>query len=157
MKTKTKIICIGNRFRSDDSIGFIIADELSKLELEDVSIIESEGEGLDLLNLWSDAERVIIIDAVKSTSKPGTIHIINPIETEIPKEKYTSTSHFFNLAQAIELAKTMKTQGYFERFPSEIKLIGIEAKNFDMGQSISKELQNSVEKVLQIVQDLVNE
>ena len=76
----TAIICVGNPTRSDDALGPIVADELNQRHLG-VPIHLSDGEPGQLLELWNQLERVVVVDAVVTgLGDPGTIHVLNAAE-----------------------------------------------------------------------------
>ena len=67
------MIGIGNAYRSDDSAGLIAARRVKEQVSEDYSVIEHTSEGAALMELWKGADRVIVMDAVRSGAAPGTV------------------------------------------------------------------------------------
>jgi len=68
------VIGLGNDFRRDDGAGRIAARRVRELAGDTVHVVEESGEGAALMDTWRDAESVVLIDAVHSGAKPGTIH-----------------------------------------------------------------------------------
>lgn len=78
------IIGIGNAYRGDDAVGLHVAQCLKKQAHDHVHVIEESGEGASLMECWKDANSVILIDAVSSGAKPGTIHRLDAHTQPIP-------------------------------------------------------------------------
>lgn len=68
------IIGVGNEYRSDDAVGLLVARRLRELTLNNARVVEESGEGARLMKSWRDVDNVILLDAVFSGAKPGTIH-----------------------------------------------------------------------------------
>ena len=67
------VIGIGNRFRSDDAAGPLVADRRAA---EGFRAIEHGGAGPGLIEAWGTTETVILADAMKSVEPAGTIRRI---------------------------------------------------------------------------------
>jgi hydrogenase maturation protease len=60
-----RIICVGNRFRRNDSAGPLVYDYLAGTWLsEELELIDGGLAGLDLLRFVEGSERVVFVDAV---------------------------------------------------------------------------------------------
>ncbi len=137
VRPRARLIGIGNRYRSDDSIGPRVADEL-KSHSDNLDIIEYGGDGATLIDLWDGFDCIVIVDATRSGSPPGTIHRLDAVAEEIPSTFFNYSTHAFSVAEAIEVARRIK------RLPQAMLLFGIEGMNFDAGL----ELSPPVERVL---------
>ena len=134
------IIGVGNLYRCDDAIGILIARNLEGRKSERMSVKEQSGEGTSLMEAWDDYNRVLIVDAVSSGSPPGSIHRLDASKT-IPSKFFSCSTHNFGVAEAIELARTLN------QLPEDLRLYGIEGKNFEPGETLSPELESVVEEV----------
>ncbi|MCS6924750.1 MAG: hydrogenase maturation protease [Candidatus Binatia bacterium] len=145
------ILGIGNAYRSDDAVGLIVARRL-RHELSDVAEVrEVSGEGTALLELWTGADAVIVIDAIQSGSAPGTVHRFDARSQPIPAASVRSSTHAFGVAEAVALARTL------QQFPSRLVVYGIEGKNFAPGVGLSPEVDRSVEElVARVRQEVTN-
>ena len=80
---KTVILGVGNVLLSDEGIGVHVANELSTMELPPgVSVIEGGTDGFRLLNIITEADRLIVVDAVKGGAGPGSIYRFNVDEVK---------------------------------------------------------------------------
>jgi hydrogenase maturation protease len=146
---KVLLIGIGNEYRSDDGIGLGIARKICERHLSSVNVKEESGEGATLMEAWQGYETVILVDAISSGAKPGTILKIDASK-EIGSAKFFHYStHAFSVTEAIELARAMKT------LPPKLFVYGIEGVNFNAGVDISHVVQESAKQVVdQILKDI---
>ncbi|MGA2622901.1 MAG: hydrogenase maturation protease [Bacteroidota bacterium] len=136
------IIGIGNIFRGDDGVGILTARNIQRRNLSGVQTIEESGEGTSLIDAWKDRDTVIIIDAVSSGTKPGTIHSFDAAVQQVPSKFFNYSTHAFSLAEAIELARVLN------RLPGKLFVYGIEGKNFHAGSALSPEVEKAGNEVL---------
>ncbi|UJS17922.1 MAG: hydrogenase maturation protease [Candidatus Jettenia sp.] len=136
------IIGIGNTYRGDDAVGLVIAQHLKKQVPDYVSVIEESGNGVAFMESWKDADTVILIDAVHSGTKPGTIHRFNASAHPLPSKFFRYSTHTFGVAEIIELARTLN------QLPSHLIVYGIEGKRFEAGIGISPEVNKAVQEVV---------
>jgi len=145
MPVSILIIGIGNEYRSDDVAGLLAARMLRTLSipaLPENAIIESDGDGAALLDLWQAEDTVILIDASFSGLPAGTITRFDPLDYPIPPSLLVS-SHAFGLAEAIELARRLDT------LPRSLVVYAIEGKNFFAGMNPSPEIEQAARAVAQ--------
>lgn len=145
----TLVIGIGNEFRKDDAAGPHLARRLKKTLLENVEIIETNGEGAELLELWKSYERVFIIDAVSSGNEPGTIYRFDVHSEKLPTKFFNYSSHAFSLTEAVKVGRELN------QLPSQLIIYGIEGKNFEQGFGLSNEVEDVVEIVIQKIREEV--
>jgi hydrogenase maturation protease len=136
------VIGVGNEYRGDDAVGLLVARRVRDLGLDNVKAIEESGEGAHLIEAWKDAEAVVIVDAVSSASAPGSVHRFDATAQEIPSKFFCHSSHAFSVAEAIELARTMR------QLPSRLIVIGVEGQSFEAGAGLSPEVKQAVEEVV---------
>ena len=141
-RPETLVIGIGNEYRGDDAVGLYIARQLTEKAPADCVIIEATGEGVHLINTWEDFSCVIIIDAVRSNSKSGTIHRIDAIEHELPENWVHHSAHTVSLPEAISLARTLNT------LPEKLTIYGIEGTRFDPGTELSNEVLQAADRLI---------
>jgi hydrogenase 3 maturation protease len=134
----TIIMCIGNRDGGDDAIGPYIADQLNKIQLKDMLILDC---GVAPENYTSVVKRhtpqqVIIVDATDMHLEPGEIRIV-------PKEKiglmHIST-HGIPLSVLI---------GYLEQYIANIVFIGIQPETMsgEMAKSVRESGKILIERI----------
>ncbi len=123
MEADLLVIGCGNEFASDDAIGLQVIRslrELKKDQLPDgVELIEAGTPGLNLLDLWDRAPRVIMVDAIKSGAEPGTVHNFDASLLP-PRDVMPVSSHGINIIDAVELGRLLG------RLPAQMIIIGVE-------------------------------
>jgi hydrogenase maturation protease len=134
------VIGLGNDYRSDDAVGRVVARKLGAESLDGVRILEESGEGAALMDAWQGADFVILIDAVHSGAKPGTIHRVDAHAEEIPRSFFHYSTHAFSVAEAVELARALG------QLPQRLVIYGIEGKNFESGIDLSPEIETAAEE-----------
>ena len=143
---KQKIIGIGNDFRSDDAVGLLVARKLKEL-YPDFDIIESDGNGVDLLSIFQEYDKVIIIDAAIADN-PEDVGQIREIKIT-PDFNFSDikifSSHSFSLLEALKMGKQLSI------LPDDLYLYLILSQNFSFGQEISEAVKKASEKILDII------
>lgn len=146
----TLVIGIGNEYRGDDAVGLYVARKLSGLKPRSCATKESPGEGTYLMQSWEGFERVIIIDAVKSTSKPGTIHRIDIARQDIPSDWFPTSSHLISLPEAIKLSQALGT------LPDSLVVYGIEGNLFDTGVKLTPPVKEAADSLVATLLEEIN-
>jgi hydrogenase maturation protease len=119
------VIGLGNRLRGDDAIGLEVAEALAGAP--GVRAIAHEGEPVDLLELWSGASEVAVVDAVAG-ERPGRIHRLSSAEAGAGAWRAApASSHAIGLADVLELAAALG------RLPGRLEVIGVEGDSFGTG------------------------
>lgn len=143
------VIGVGNGLRGDDAAGIQAAKALERLKLPGVQVLESGGEGLDLMEAWTDSDRVIVIDAAHSGAPAGTLHFFDAQAGLLPASLSGGSTHMVGLAEAIELSRAL------DHLPAELLVYGIEGKSFEMGEALSPAVEEAIPKVIQQIQERV--
>lgn len=139
------VIGIGNPYRSDDAAGLVTARRLRSLVPSDVKILEENGEAATLVEAWKDSDIVVLLDAVYSGAKSGSIHRLDAKAQQIPRSLFQYSTHGLGVGDAIELARTLKG------LPRRLIVYGIEGKSFDAGTQLSLEVEKAIGKLTGLV------
>jgi len=146
MSTPILLIGIGNQYRSDDGVGLSAIQALKVKGLPNIQITECTADGTKLMELWGTASKVILIDAVSSGAKPGTIYRFDALTQSFPAHFSFQSTHAFGVAEAIDLARTL------DQLPPLLIVYAIEGKNFTTGTGLSPEVENAMQKVVEQVE-----
>jgi hydrogenase maturation protease len=133
------VIGCGNRDRGDDGAGLMVAERLRELG---VNVEMCAGESLALIEAWGRADDVILVDAVVTGARLGTVWLWDDQTAQIQRSLTTST-HGFGVAEAIQLARIL------DRLPKRLRLFGIEGRRFDVGGEVSPEVGRAIEELAQ--------
>jgi len=139
------IIGLGNQYRRDDAVGLTVARRLKEAAPAHVRVLEESGESTALMDSWQGADTVILIDAVHSGAKPGSLHRLDAHRQPIPTRFFHYSTHAFGAAEAIELARALG------QLPPRLIVYGIEGKTFEAGLGLSPEVEKAAQEVVERV------
>jgi len=151
-----KIIGIGQSLRGDDAAGlaavrFWQERYQANIERPYLQVELAELPGIGLLNLLIGTSIAILVDAVHSNSKPGTIHLLSNDQLEA----FTGgagSAHGWGVAETLSLGEKLMPSS----MPEKIILIGIEAGNLSLGESLSPQVELALPEVARLIEQLAN-
>ncbi len=136
-------IGLGSFHRGDDEIGFFVLDLLQK---KGIQTLRSHGDGLHLIEAWSDKENVCLIDALYDVDQPiGTICTWDLLSSPPDTEIYRYSTHNLDLNTTLALAKTLG------RLPKALKLYTISTRSFAPGDTMSPLLKQKAQRLVQMI------
>ena len=125
-----RVLCIGNRFAYPDDFGIVIYEELLKLSLEGVEIVEGGVGGMSLAPYFEDDAKILIID-YGSKTMPKIINHKDIATLDI--DEYNHATSF------LYLLKTLKKKYTIYLCTTEYK---------------QEELQDYVEEIVALIKEL---
>ncbi|MFW6114918.1 MAG: hydrogenase maturation protease [Thermodesulfobacteriota bacterium] len=145
MTTKRVLILgIGNLILKDEGIGVHVLRALEEQSLpSQVELIEGGTATLDLLSPFCDSERIIVVDAMKATGKPGTIYRCLPEDLMEISDRPLSL-HQVGLLDVLSMARQLGGN-------PAVVIIGVEPKEISWGLELTEEIQAVVPKVVEAV------
>ena len=144
-----RVVCVGNRWRSDDAAGLEVGARLEGTLPATVELVCHEGEPTALLATFEDADAVWLVDAVSSGREPGTVQRLDAAEKQLPAELFHTSTHHVGLAEAVELARVLG------QLPRSAVVYGIEGASFEVGGELSPQVAAVIETVVNAVRDEV--
>jgi hydrogenase maturation protease len=118
---KQLVLGLGNEILTDDGIGLRLVSDLENLYSDaDLDFRTSALGGLELLDIISDYDEVILVDALKTgLQPPGTVQSFVP--EEFQDTLHLSNLHDISFLTALELGKRTGVM-----IPCSIRIIGVE-------------------------------
>jgi hydrogenase maturation protease len=149
-----KIIGIGQSLRGDDAVGlaavrFWQERYQANIESSNLQVELAELPGIGLLSLLEGTSIAILVDAVHSNSKPGTIHLLSNDQLEA----FTggaSSAHGWGVTETLSLGEKLLPSS----MPEKIIIIGIEAGNLSLGESLSPQVEQVLPEVARLIDQL---
>jgi hydrogenase maturation protease len=142
---KIVILGVGNVLLSDEGVGVHVANEMIKMELPaNVSVVEGGTDGFRLLNVITEADRLIVVDAVKGGDKPGTIYRFDINDVKNSPSGFKTSVHQIGILEVIDLS------GLIGKTP-HTTVIGVEPKSLEMSLELSPEIKDKVPRVIELV------
>jgi hydrogenase maturation protease len=129
------VIGLGHDLRGDDGAGLRVVRRLEGRVPETVRLIEAPPDAVALLDLWEGADRVVLIDAMRSGAPAGTVAAVDAgSESDAGRlvGESTVSSHAMGLAEAVALARVL------DRLPRRLRIYGIEAASLVHGAPLSE-------------------
>ena len=139
------VVGIGNVLLRDEGIGCHVVHALEGIPLPDVKIIDG-GTCPDALQLLEDADKLVIVDAVKGGGTPGQIYRFHPEDITLEQKPLLSL-HDMSLLDSLKLLHLWHNIG-------EAVIIGVEPGEIGWGLELSSKLQ---ERMPQIIDAILSE
>jgi len=136
------VLGIGNALLRDEGIGCHVAHALEGIPLPDVKIIDG-GTCPDVPQLLEDADKLVIVDAVKGGGTPGQIYRFHLEDITLEQKPFLSL-HDVGLMESF-----MLMQLYHKI--SEAVIIGVEPKEINWGLELSPELQGKMPQIIDTI------
>ncbi|MBW1715786.1 MAG: HyaD/HybD family hydrogenase maturation endopeptidase [Deltaproteobacteria bacterium] len=142
---KIVVLGVGNLLLSDEGVGVHIANRLMEIPLpSEVEVIEGGTDGFSLMDVVMNADRLIVIDAVKSGAHPGSIYRFDIEDCSPYLDFYKTSVHQINILEVISLSKLI---GHTPK----TTVIGVEPKSLEIGMELSPEIQAKIPKIIELI------
>ena len=132
------LIGVGNGWRGDDGAGLAVARRVRELAPDGVEVREVEGDATALVEAWSGADHVVVVDAAQSDAAAGTVQRFDARAQPLPVRSLRSSTHAFGVADAVELSRALG------RLPDRLDVYAIEGASFTAGESLSRAVERAV-------------
>jgi hydrogenase maturation protease len=139
------VLGIGNILLRDEGIGVHVINELQNMPLpENIEVVDGGTAGADLLDILAERQKIIIIDAIKSDSPPGTVlrFTLNDIENA---DKASMSMHDIGIPETLQMAKMIGVM------PEEIVFFGITPENLSCGLEVSETLKRLIPAIIKLI------
>jgi hydrogenase maturation protease len=150
--TRTLVLGLGNPVLTDDSVGLRVADALrTRLgDRQHVDVDEDCWGGLRIMERLVGYDRAVVIDAICSGARPGTIH---ELTADAMPTRHSASAHDVNLPTAMALGYETGA-----RLPAlrDIAVVGVEAHEVEaFGETCTPDVEaaipGAVDTVLRIL------
>jgi len=155
------VVGLGSPDRGDDAVGpqvaAAVAEHVAARGLDGVHVVEREDptalvDLLDPTGATAAWDGVVVIDAVRSGTAPGTVTVLDVgsdgqdlRSLGARLDPGPAGTHGFGLAGAIELARVL------DRLPPRVVVVGIEAVGFDHGAPLAAAVGDAVPRAIEEV------
>ncbi len=132
------VIGIGTPDHGDDAAGLLVAERVrAATSPRTVTVRELVGDQLGLLDLWTGAREVYVIDAVRSGAPPGTVYRFDGVE-HLTSQFAGRGTHDFGLADVVALARALG------ELPARLVGYGIEGALWRPGDPMSPPVMDAI-------------
>jgi hydrogenase maturation protease len=130
---------------SDEGVGVHVANKLMEMDLPaGVEVIEGGTDGFRLMNVVTEADRLIVVDAVKGGSPPGSIYRFDIRDAPSSPDVFKTSVHQIGILEVIHLSELIGQT-------PETTVIGVEPKSLEMGMALSPEVQAKIPKIIELI------
>lgn len=141
----TLVLGVGNILLKDEGVGVRVIERMRRLKLPPgVRLMDGGTGGLDLLELFGQAHRVIVVDAVRGGGEPGAIYRFHADAIDV-KTARISSLHEVNLYEVLNIARGLGES------PGEVVIIGIEPKEIELDLELTPEVASRVDRLVELV------
>jgi hydrogenase maturation protease len=154
---KVVVAGFGSEYRHDDGVGPLVAARAVS-EMPQSFNAGPLSDPLDLLGVWNNADLVIVVDAVNSGARPGTVQSlevdvegVSSFDGDVEPVAGLSSTHGIGLAGVLRLARALG------QAPRRLVVVGIEGERFDLGTGLSEQVELAMNEAVQRVVNLLRE
>lgn len=146
MAVKYLVLGLGNLLLGDEGVGVHAAQALIAEGCPEDTVILDVGTAiLEALPVLEQAQRVVVIDAVKGGEAPGSVYRMS--FDDFVKKPVIASMHGFDLDRTLALTRRTK--------PPEVLVIGVEPASFDWSLELSPLVARAMPTVLALVKQEV--
>lgn len=143
-RVRTLILGCGNLLRGDDAAGPEVVRRLTARGLPvGVGCIDAATAGIDVALSMRSVPHVIVVDACRSGSLPGTLIELRGAEVERGPPPSGISVHALRWDHALAFARWRLAEAY----PTEVTVLLIEGERFEYGEPLSPAVEEAVERV----------
>ncbi|HET7789513.1 MAG TPA: HyaD/HybD family hydrogenase maturation endopeptidase [Gemmatimonadales bacterium] len=127
MSNRTVVIGLGNPLMGDDGVGLVALERLrAEWELPpEVELVDGGTWGMNLLPVIEDADQLILVDAVDTKARPGTLLVVE--RERLPRYLATKISpHQVDLRDVLALAELRGT------LPQDTVAVGLQPRSLEL-------------------------
>ena len=139
------LLGIGNPDRTDDGVGPHVVQAATDLP-DDVKTLVLDGEPARIVEAWRGAELAVVVDAVRTGARPGTLHRVSSqrLVEELPS---AVSSHGTGLREAVALGRLL------QRLPEHLLVIGVEAGDVSHGFELTSPVAAAVPMAVEMARN----
>lgn len=146
------VLGLGNTLLHDDGVGpSLLADLAKDFHSSAVEFLNGGTQGLALLDQISGRQAVIILDAVTTGHKPGSVRVLEGTEVIRFATSRSTTEREGNAGELLA------TAAFLGELPEKCYLIAVEPKEVDAGAGLSRDVHRSLRSALRQAQNVLEE
>ena len=142
------VLGVGNALLRDEGVGIRVVHELlARYHFpENVRVVDGGVLGLSLTGVLMEADRVILVDAVRGGGQPGDVYRF-PWQAKPEHIHYKDSLHQIDMMETLALLPLVGE-------PPEVVVVGVEFEDiFDYGLELTPRVEGAVEKLIEVVLD----
>lgn len=146
---KILILGVGNLLMSDEGVGVHVAQKMTEMDFPpEVEVLEGGTDGFGLMHVLLQADRVILVDAVKGGGEPGSIYRFEIEDCPPFPDIFKTSVHQISILEVINLS------GLLGSTP-RTTIFGVEPRCMEMGMELSPEVEAKIPRVIELIKEEV--
>lgn len=154
-RTDIRILGCGNLLMGDDGVGIHIIEELKRMhpyQPGGVEIVDAGTCGLDILNFLEGPKKVIIVDAVATGARVGSIHRFSANELKNHQSQGIFFIHDLGVLDALCVGE------HVQDMPDDIIIYGVEVERpSEFSTGLTPEIRNAVLEIAGLIMNEVSD
>jgi len=143
------VLGVGNLLLSDEGVGVHVAQRMMTMDMPpEVQVVEGGTDGFGLVNVITEADRMILIDAVKGGGQPGSIYRFEIEDCPPYPDIFKTSVHQISILEVIHLSSLIGST-------PRTTIIGIEPACVEMGMELSPPVAAKIPKIIQMIEEEV--
>jgi hydrogenase maturation protease len=143
------ILGVGNLLLSDEGVGVHVARKLMAMDFPPgVEVLEGGTDGFALMHVLLQADRIILVDAVRGGGAPGSIYRFEIDDCPPFPDIYKTSVHQVSILEVINLSGLIGS-------PPHTTVIGVEPNRLEMGMELSPQIEAKIPRVIQLIREEV--
>lgn len=138
------VIGLGNPLMGDDGFGLVALARLREWDLDGVELADGGTWGMSLLPLVEDADRLLLLDAIKAGSQPGDVVVLERDRLPIYLQRKLSPHQ-------VDLSDVLAAAEWRGKLPAETVAIGVEPLSVELRYNLSPEVDRAVDAAVDAV------
>jgi hydrogenase maturation protease len=147
-KPRILVAGLGNLLLRDDGVGVHAVKQYRPSGESHSRAVDVGCAVLSALHLFEWAEKILLIDAMQSGGRPGTVYRVKAID-DLEGGALPLSLHDLSVIQALKMINK-------DHHP-EITIIGVEPEIIDYGLDLSPPVQAALPRILQTSQEIVRD
>jgi hydrogenase maturation protease len=133
------VLGLGNAMRRDDGVAHAVLEAV-RARVPEADVREVYGDPATLVAAWSDADLVVLVDALSGVGEPGDVLRFErtPAGWDSVPPAVPLSSHGWGLADALDLADALA------RTPPRLVVVAVVAGDLSTGHGLSAPVAASV-------------
>lgn len=144
-RPKILILGIGNILLADEGVGVHVINYLRRQYIpDDVEILDGGTAGADLIEQICGRQKIIVIDAMYTGHRPGTIMRFNP-QTLKPADAPQLSLHSLDLPQTLAMADLLGCP------PQDVIIFGIQPEKIECSMELTPVIRAAVPEAAELI------
>jgi hydrogenase maturation protease len=147
------VLGLGNVGSGDDGLGPLLLKELAthyRYAGGFVEFLDGGTRGLELLHSIAGRQALVVLDAVSSGARPGTVSVLTGTDVLRYAAAHPSSIYEGNAGELLA------TAAFLGDLPQHSYIVGVEPANLNSGVGLSRDLQKALQPALVEAQSVVD-